>query len=377
MEFFNPKSQYQQLKKEIDTAIANVLEKGNYILGQEVKVLENRLADYIGVAHCITVANGTDALLIPLMAWDIGTGDAVFVPSFTFMSTAEVVNFRGATPVFTDIDPDTFNINPDSLEAAIKETIKIGELNPKVIIPVDLFGLSSDYDRIVPIAEKYGLKILEDSAQGFGGSINSKKAGSFGDVATTSFFPSKPLGCYGDGGAIFTNDDELAELCRSIRVHGKGIDKYDNVRIGLNSRLDTIQAAILLPKFKAFKEYELTDRNKWANLYSTLLKEIVKVPFIPDGYESSWAQYTIQSKSKEERDILQFFLKNKGIPTMIYYKKPLHLQGAYSDLGYKLGDFPVSEKMSDCVLSLPMHPYLEEAQVRSICGEIKYFFEKN
>jgi dTDP-4-amino-4,6-dideoxygalactose transaminase len=370
MEFNDLKAQYQHLKKEIDLNILKMIDSSHFILGKEVSDLESKLCEYVGVKHCITVANGTDALLIPLMAWNIGPGDAVFVPSFTFMSTAEVVALRGATPVFVDIDQDTFNIDPDQLEKVIEHTIQKDHLKPRAIIPVDLFGLPADYERILPIAKKYNLKVVEDAAQGFGGSVNGKNAGSFGDVATTSFFPAKPLGCYGDGGAIFTDSDELAETIRSIRVHGKGKDKYDNVRIGLNSRLDTLQAAILLPKLEAFKQYELDYRNKWAALYTKLLRDVVKTPFVPKGMVSSWAQYTVQCKSKEERDLLQIFLKDKEIPTMIYYLKPLHRQKAFSYLDYKEWDIPISEHMSNCVLSLPMHPYMNEEQIQHIAEQI-------
>lgn len=374
MEFNDLKAQYRHLKNEIDSNIQKMIESAHFILGQEVNKLEHKLSEYVGAKHCITVANGTDALMIPLMAWNIGPGDAVFVPSFTFMSTAEVVALRGATPVFVDIDPDTFNMNPAQFEIAIEQTIKNGQLILKAIIPVDLFGLPADYEKILPIAKKYNLKVIEDAAQGFGGSFKGKKAGSFGDVATTSFFPAKPLGCYGDGGAIFTDDDELADLIRSIRVHGKGQDKYDNIRIGLNSRLDTLQAAILLPKLEAFKQFELDQRNQWAILYNELLNDVVKTPFVPKEMISSWAQYTIQCNSKEERDQLQSYLKEKDIPTMIYYKKPLHLQKAFSYLGYKEGDLPISEHMSNCVLSLPMHPYMNEEQILYIADQIHAFY---
>lgn len=377
MEFNDLKAQYQYLKNEIDSSIQTMIDSAHFILGQEVIELEQNLSEYVGAKHCITVANGTDALLIPLMAWNIGPGDAVFVPSFTFMSTAEVVALRGATPVFVDIDPNTFNMDPYKLEIALEQTIKNDQLIPKAIIPVDLFGLPADYEKILPIAKKYNLKVIEDAAQGFGGSFKGKKASSFGDVATTSFFPAKPLGCYGDGGAIFTDDDELADLIRSIRVHGKGQDKYDNIRIGLNSRLDTLQAAILLPKLEAFKQFELDQRNQWAILYNELFNDVVKTPFVPKEMISSWAQYTIQCNSKEERDLLQDYLKEKEIPTMIYYKKPLHLQKSFSYLGYKEGDLPISEHMSNCVLSLPMYPYMNEEQIQYIADQIHGFYRNS
>ncbi|MCL2312845.1 MAG: DegT/DnrJ/EryC1/StrS family aminotransferase, partial [Firmicutes bacterium] len=325
--------------------------------------------------YCVTCANGTDAMAMVLMAWDIKEDDAVFVPSFTFMSTAEVVSLRGATPVFVDIDIDTFNIDVNSLEDAIKCVIAEGKLKPKAVIPVDLFGLPADYDKLVPLAKKYNLLILEDGAQGFGGTINGKKVCSFGEASTTSFFPAKPLGCYGDGGAIFTDDEELYSVLTSIRVHGKGEYKYDNVRVGLNSRLDTIQAAILLPKFKAFKEYELADRQKWGGVYKSLLQNIVKTPTIPKGYTSSFAQYTIMLANEKQRDILQKKLKENGIPSMVYYPKPLHMQSVYKNLGFEYVCLPQSEMASKCVLSLPMHPYLDAEAVNNIYNitRIRYF----
>ena len=309
MEFRDLKSQYNKYKNEIDSAIQNVISSGNFIGGKEVERLEKRLAEYVGVKHCITCANGTEAMTLIMMAWDIKEGDAVFVPDFTFFSTGEVVSFRGATPIFVDVDKDTFNIDTSKLENAIKKVIEEGKLSPKVIIPVDLFGLPANHIYIEKIAKKYDLKVLEDAAQGFGGSINGRKACSFGDVATTSFFPAKPLGCYGDGGAIFTNDDKLAQLLNSYKVHGKGEDKYDNVRIGLNSRLDSIQAAILNVKLTAFIEHELEDVNRVYEIYNENLKGIVEIPLIPDGYVSSFAQYTIKLRNREERDSLQLKLK--------------------------------------------------------------------
>lgn len=366
MQFIDLQVQYQALKKEIDANIQKVLDHGKYIMGPEVLELERELAAYVGVKHCITCANGTDALQMVLMAWGIGEGDAVFVPTFTFMSTAEVVSLEGATPVFTDVDIATFNMDVQSLEKQIKKVIAEGKLNPKAIIPVDLFGQPANYPEIMKIAEKYNLLVLEDGAQGFGGSINGQKACSFGHAATTSFFPAKPLGCYGDGGAIFTNDDELAELLLSIRIHGKGIEKYDNVRIGLNSRLDTIQAAILLPKLEAFAKTELELRNKWAGYYTKRLSSKYNTPKVPDGYLSSWAQYTLLLDSAEERDTLQAKLKAADIPSMIYYPRPLHLQTAYLYLGYQKGAFPNAEKACAGVLSLPMSPWLKEEDAERI-----------
>lgn len=301
------------------------------------------------------------------------TGDAVFVPDFTFFASAEVVSLEGATPVFVDVDADTFNIDPVALEKTIEKTIKESKLQPKVIITVDLFGLPADYPEIRKIADKYHLLILEDGAQGFGGEINGKKACSFGDISTTSFFPAKPLGCYGDGGAVFTDNDEWALLMDSLRVHGKGSFKYDNVRIGMNSRLDTLQAAILKVKFDAFKKYELSDVNKAANLYTEKLKDLVKTPVVPEGYLSSWAQYTVQLQDEKQRDGLQAYLKEQGIPTMVYYPKPMHEQTAYLNLGYHFGDFPATKSLCGKVLSLPMHPYLTEEEINKVCQAISEF----
>ena len=365
--FRDLKTQYQTLKPQIDQAIQTVLDEGQFIMGRQVRELEERLADYVGIKHCISCANGTDAMLMVLMAWDIKAGDAVFVPDFTFFATAEVVSLVGATPIFVDVDKDDFNIDPVQLETAIQRTIKEGLYQPRVVIPVDLFGLPANYPAIEKIAEKYNLLILEDGAQGFGGRIGERKACSFGHAAATSFFPAKPLGCYGDGGAIFTNDDDLAEALESIRMHGKGISRYDNIRIGLNSRLDTIQAAILQVKFQAFVDYELDKVNQMADAYTEKLKDIVKTPAIPDGYYSSWAQYTIQLDNKEQRDTIQEKLRGQGITTMIYYPKPMHRQSAFTDRICSVGDLAVTEKICDRVLSLPMHPYLEDNCIAAIC----------
>ena len=309
--------------------------------------------------HCITCGNGTDALTMMMMAWNIKEGDAVFVPDFTFFASGEVVSFEGATPVFYDVCQDTFNADAESLEKAIKAVIEEGKLTPRAIIAVDLFGQPADYVTLEALAKKYDLLLLEDGAQGFGGMIGERRACSFGDAATTSFFPAKPLGCYGDGGAIFTNDDEVAEYLKSIRVHGKGSFKYDNVRIGWNSRLDTIQAAILQVKLKAFKEYELDAVNKVADQYTELLKDIVKTPVVPSKMYSSWAQYTLQLDSEEERDALQAYLKDQGIPTMIYYPKPMHKQLAFEGVKEYV-ECPITEKLCKTVLSLPMHPYIND-----------------
>ncbi|WLI77672.1 DegT/DnrJ/EryC1/StrS family aminotransferase [Kosakonia sp. H02] len=356
MEFIDLGAQYKYLKSEIDSAINDVLRKGNYISGEQVSRLEHELSSYVGVKHSITCANGTDALTLALMAMGVKEGDAVFCPTFTFFATAEAIAFENATPVFVDSEEDSFNICPVDLESKIQKTISEGKLKPKVIISVDLFGLPANYDAINSIAEKYNLLVIEDAAQGFGGTFKTKKAGSFGHIATTSFFPAKPLGCYGDGGAIFTNNSEYATLIQSLRVHGKGNDKYDNINIGMNSRLDTIQAAILLEKIKVFPQ-ELIARNKLAARYSKVLADKYKVPTIADGYYSSWAQYTI---CLEDREAVMAKCKEAGIPTMVYYVKCLHLQKAFHYLGYKEGNFPVAEKLSKQVLSLPMHPYMTE-----------------
>lgn len=363
MEFRDLKAQYQRYKEEIDKAIQKVLVDASFIGGAEIKRLEDRLAEYVGVKHCITCANGTDAMSLVMMAWDIKEGDAVFIPDFTFFSTGEVVAFRGATPVFVDVDRNTFNIDAVKLEEAIQRTLDKGKLTPKAIIPVDLYGLPADHFEIDRIAKKYNLLVLEDGAQGFGGSINGKRACSFGDAATTSFFPAKPLGCYGDGGAIFTDNDELAELINSLKVHGKGDSKYDNIRIGLNSRLDTIQAAVLNVKLTAFIEHELDDANRVYKLYNERLSDVVEIPVIPEGFHSSFAQYTIKLKNKEERDSLKAKLKAKGITSMVYYIKPMHKQSAFNELNYDKGDFEVTNQLCDTVLSLPMHPYLKEKEI--------------
>jgi len=370
MQFRDLKAQYQALKSDIDSAVMQVMADANFISGVQVRNLEKRLAEYVGVKHCITCANGTDALKLAEMAYGIGHGDAVFLPDFTFFSTAETVAELGAIPVFVDVYEDTFNINVDKLAKQIERVLAEGELEPKAVVAVDLFGLPADYPRLREICDKYGLILIEDGAQGFGGNINGKNACSFGDISTTSFFPAKPLGCYGDGGAVFTNDDDIAALLRSLCVHGKcAEDKYNNQRIGMNSRLDTIQAAILDVKFTAFIDYELDAVNKVADIYTGCLRERYCTPRIPEGFYSSWAQYTIKFDSKEQRDTVQKCLKEKGIPTMVYYPRGMHQQGAFSDLKYN-GECPATERLCETVLSLPMHPYLTEEEVCSICSEL-------
>ncbi len=375
MKFRDLKAQYQKYKDEIDSAIQEVLVNGNFIGGKEVKVLEERLAEYVGVKHCISCANGTEAMTLVMMAWDIKEGDAVFVPDFTFFSTGEIVSFRGATPVFVDVYRDTFNIDTVKLEKTIQRVLDEGKLTPKVIIPVDLFGLPADHNEIDRIAKKYNLLVLEDGAQGFGGSINGKMACSFGNAATTSFFPAKPLGCYGDGGAIFTNDDQLAQLLNSYKIHGKGDNKYDNVRIGVNSRLDTIQAAVLNVKLTALIEHELKDVNRLYNLYNEKLNGVVETPIIPEGYISSFAQYTIKLKNKKERDLLRSKLKEQGIPSMIYYVKPMHRQDAFLELEFNDEEFIVTNELCDIVLSLPMHPYMSVEDIVQVSDIIRNYME--
>ncbi len=370
MQFRDLKKQYQVLKSEIDAAMMDAAASAAFINGKQVKELEAELAEYVGVKHCVSCGNGTDALTLALKVWGIGAGAAVFVPDFTFFASAEVISLEGATPVFVDVEKDTFNISSSDLEKKIQAVKAEGQLTPRVIITVDLFGLPADYTTIRKIADHYGMFILEDGAQGFGGRIGDKMACSFGDISTTSFFPAKPLGCYGDGGAVFTDNAEWAALADSYRVHGKGSFKYDNVRIGMNSRLDTLQAAILQVKFKAFRDYELEDINAAAERYSFLLKDAVVTPCIPEGYYSSWAQYTIRLKNRETRDNLQAALKTEGIPSMIYYPTPMHGQTAYKEQKDKYGACPNTLELCDTVLSLPIHPYISNEDIETVCSVI-------
>ena len=356
MQFIDLAAQQTPIRKKIEARIKAVLDHGKYIMGPEVYEFEEKLAEYVGVKHCISCSSGTDALLIPLMALGIGSGDAVITTPFTYIATAEVVSLLGATPVFCDICPDTFNIKPDVLQNAYDDALS-KNLTPKAIIPVDLFGLLARYSLIDEFARKHDLFVLEDAAQGFGGSIRGQKAGSFGQAAATSFFPAKPMGCYGDGGAIFTNDDLLAEAMKSIRVHGTGRDKYDNIRLGINGRLDTLQAAILLEKLAIFDD-ELEKRNQAAAYYSDNLHDSFKAPFVPEDYISSWAQYSILAGTKDLRDDMIIKLKEQNIPAMIYYCMPLHLQKVYENLEYANGAFPVSEDTANHIFSIPMHPYI-------------------
>ena len=377
MQFRDLHAQYEALKGEIDQGIQEVLDSAGFILGKQVTELEEKLADYVGRKYCVSCGNGTDALQLSLMAMDIGPGDAVFTSDFTYFASAGCASILGATPVLVDIDLNTFNLSPDALEEAIERTLAEGKLVPRVIIPVDLFGLPADYPGIEKIAKKYNLKILEDGAQGFGGNINGRMACSFGDISITSFFPAKPLGCYGDGGAIFTDDEDVAVRLKSLRVQGKSpTDKYDNREIGINSRLDTMQAAILLPKLKAFAEYELEAVNRVANWYGERLKDNVVIPSIPESYYSSWAQYTILCRDEEERVLVQSGLKEKNIPSMIYYPRGLHQQKAYSDMQLPDEWYPNTIEATKRVLSLPMHPYLEEKTVDEITKVINQVCER-
>ena len=370
MEFHDLGAQYAAHKEQIDAGIARVLAKGHFILGAEVQELEQQLADYVNRKHCITCANGTDALILMLKAWNIGPGDAVFTADFTFFASAGCASAVGAIPIPVDIDPRTFNLCPDALEVAIQRVLKEGRLLPKILIPVDLFGLPADYPRLHAIAKKYDLLILEDAAQGFGGHIEGKRCGSFGHAATTSFFPAKPLGCYGDGGAIFTDDAEEAKLLRSLRSQGRSPeDKYDNRLIGLNSRLDTLQAAILLPKLAAFPR-ELEALNHIAKQYTQLLKDAVETPYIPEGYTSSWAQYSILLPDAALRSPLQESLKKLDIPTMIYYPRGIHQQTAYAHTGWNDALFPHTLSACQRILALPMHPYLTDEEVEYIARAI-------
>jgi Predicted pyridoxal phosphate-dependent enzyme apparently involved in regulation of cell wall biogenesis len=370
IEFNDLGAQYQHLKKEIDQGIADVIAGCHFISGPQVEELEQELCRYTGRSYCVSAGNGTDALLMPLMAKGIGAGDAVFVPAFTFFATAEVVSLTGATPVFCDAEEEIFNICPESLEKQIEKTLQEGRLKPKAVIAVDLFGQPADFTKIEPICKKYGLMLIEDGAQGFGGAIGDRQACSFGDVSATSFFPAKALGCYGDGGAIFTDDEELYKILVSIRVHGKGSYKYENVRLGLNARLDTLQAAILLPKLHEFDTEN--EHRKWAAArYAERLKGKFQIPVVREGFASSFAYYTLRAESAEQRTKLIDGLKAAGVPSMIYYPIPLHLQSVYASLGYRRGDLPVSELLCETVFSLPMHGYITEDTIDYICNTIQ------
>lgn len=368
MQFIDLKAQRLKIRDQIDQAISSVIEHGRYIMGPEVGLLESRLSAFIGARHSVGCSSGTDALLMALMAFDVNPGDAIITTPFTFFATAEAIALLGATPVFADIDPDTYNISADSIAAAAQKIRSEGKLRLRGIITVDLFGLPCDYENILPIAKEYEMFVVQDAAQAFGATYQGKRVPTQGDIGTTSFFPAKPLGCYGDGGAVFTDDDQLAEKLRSIRVHGKGIDKYDNVRIGLNARLDTFQAAIVLEKLNIYED-EIERRQCVAKAYAKGLAGTgLQIPTVPNGSQSVWAQYTVQT---DNRTSIQANLKDKGIPTAVYYEKPLHLLKAFSDLGYKEGDFPTAEAASGRVFSLPFHPYLKEEDIKSVCRPLQ------
>ena len=373
MQFIDLAAQQERIRERIEANIAAVLDHGKYIMGPEIQSLEEKLAQYVGVKRAISCASGTDALLLALMAYEIGPGDAIFTTPFTFIATGEVISLLGATPVFVDIDPQTFNMDPSKLEPAIQAILDNEAsdppiarsdiaLVPKGIIAVDLFGLPADYDNLNAIAGQHGLFVLEDAAQSFGAEYKGKKACNLTEIGCTSFFPAKPLGCYGDGGMCFTDNENLYEIIQSLRVHGKGTHKYDNVRIGMNGRMDTLQAAVLLAKFDIFPE-EIELRQQVARQYTRLLNQqaVVQAPMVPEAMKSAWAQYSVLAKDETHRTQLQSTLKEAGIPTAIYYPKPLHLQTAFKSLGYKEGDFPISEDFSSRIFSLPMHPYLSNS----------------
>ena len=371
IEFHDLHAQYRALQKEIDDQIANVISHSHFILGEQVQELERQLAAYVGRRHCVSCANGTDALTLLLMAWGVGAGDAVFTSDFTYFASAGCASVLGATTIPVDIDPRTFNISPTALETAIQSVLMEGVLHPRIIIAVDLFGLPADYPALEAVAQKYGLWVLEDAAQGFGGRIGGKRAGAFGRAAATSFFPSKPLGCYGDGGAIFTDDNREADLLRSLRSQGRSPeDKYDNRLIGINSRLDTLQAAILLPKLDALTRYELNALNQIAERYNSHLHSLVETPWVPDGYYSSWAQYSVLAKDARQRSSLRSFLQAQGIPTMVYYPRGIHQQTAYASMGFEDSLFPCTLDITQRILSLPMHPYLSDEDVEKVCETI-------
>ena len=368
IQFIDLKAQQLSIRPQIDAAIKRVLDHGAYIMGPEVYELEKLLAEFCGVKHAISCANGTDALGLGLMAKNVGPGDAIFVPSFTYAATAEVVAWMGATPVFIDSLDDTYNLDTVSLEIGIQKAKK-ARLKPVGVIPVDLFGQPADYDAIQTIADEHNLWVMADGAQSFGASYKRRRVGNIGDMATTSFFPAKPLGCYGDGGAIFTNDDELASIMKSLRVHGQGTDKYDNVRIGMNGRLDTIQAAILIEKLKIFPD-ELIARQQTADVYNSKLKDVVQIPHVMDGATSAWAQYTVCLPNSINREKLMIDLKEAGIPTMIYYVKPLHLQAAYKRYP-TAGALSVCESLANKVLSLPMSGYVGADNVQHVVNQFR------
>lgn len=371
MQFIDLKAQYRALKTEIDANIQAVLDSAQFIGGPQVKELEGKLAEFVGRKHCITCANGTDALQIAYMVAGVGEGDAVFCPDMTFISSTEPAKMFGAVSVFCDITPDTYTLCPESLERQIKAVLAEGKLTPKAVVAVDILGNPCDYDAIVPICEKYGLFLIEDAAQSFGASYKGRRACAFGHIATTSFFPAKPLGCYGDGGAIFTDDDETDKLCRSICVHGKGPGgKYDNIRVGMNSRLDTLQAAVLLPKLKALGDYEIDARQTVAGRYNTAFAGKLQTPFVAEGSVSAWAQYAVLAKDTEARDRVIAHLKEKNIPNMVYYPTPQHALPVFRNEPTYGETFQNANDYCARTFSLPMHPYLEETEQQMVIDAV-------
>lgn len=371
MQFIDLKAQYRALKTEIDANIRSVLDSAQFIGGPQVKELEEQLAAFVGRKHCITCANGTDALQIAYMVAGVGKGDAVFCPDMTFISSTEPAKMFGAVSVFCDITPDTYTLCPESLECQIQAVLGEGKLTPKAVVAVDILGNPCDYGAIAPICEKYGLTLIEDAAQSFGASYKGKKCCAFGHIATTSFFPAKPLGCYGDGGAIFTDDDEVDKLCRSLCVHGKGPGgKYDNIRVGMNSRLDTIQAAVLLPKLKALADYEMDVRQIVAGRYSAAFAGKLVTPFVSEGSVSAWAQYAVLAQDTGTRDRIIAHLKEKGIPNMVYYPTPQHALPVFRDETRYSETFANADGYCARTFSLPMHPYLEESEQQTIIAAV-------
>lgn len=371
MQFIDLNRQYSVIGSDIERRIKSVLDSKHFIMGEEISELENKLAAFVGRKYAFACSSGTSALTIPLLTYHLTKKDAIFVPSFTFFASAESVNLSGGTPVFVDSDK-TFNISPQKLEEAILSTLQKGELNPKGIIAVNIFGLTADYDEIIAIAKKYDLFLIEDAAQSFGAIYKNKRSCSFGNVSATSFFPAKPLGCYGDGGAIFTDDDELAKQIASIRVHGQGSNRYDNIQIGINGRMDTIQAAVLIAKMEVFEE-ELQARQDIAKLYSEKLKNDFTTPIVSDDKVSAWAQFTLLAKNKEQREHIVNGMKKYDIPIMVYYAIPMHMQTAYQYLCYEKGALPVCEDYADRVFSVPMHPYLKKDEIEEICDKLRLF----
>jgi dTDP-4-amino-4,6-dideoxygalactose transaminase len=368
IEFIDLGAQRRRIGQRMDNAILRVVHHGKYIMGPEVAELEKKLAAFCGAKHVLSCANGTDALGLGLMSLNVKPGDAILCPSFTFAATAEVIAWYGATAIFVDVFEDTFNMDPASLEAGIEAAKRRG-LKPVGVIPVDLFGQPADFDAIEPIARANKMWVMSDAAQSFGATYKDRKVGTMGQITTTSFFPAKPLGCYGDGGAVFTDDDTLIEVLRSLRVHGQGTDKYDNVRIGMNGRLDTMQAAVLIEKLAVFAD-EIVARDRVANAYNAALKDVAIVPVVKPGYTSVWAQYTIRLPGRD-RDKVAAALKAQGVPTAIYYPKPLHVQTAYRDYPVAGNGLPVSERLAKEVLALPMHPYLDEPTQARIVGAVR------